>query len=314
MSLLGGIISGVGGLLGLAGSKSAAKEQRRAADQASDLQRYMFDQNREDQAPWRNAGLSGLEALLFGLGLEDKRSADPASMRTRENFDSQSYARANPDAVGYVQSGAGDYFDHWTEDGMRRDFQFTQDAQRRMQEAQASPARDKAGFGDLLRDFRASDFQEDPGHQFRLSQGEGAINRNALARGRYNSGSTLKALQGFNSDLASQEYGNAFNRFRAQQGDRFNRLAGFAGIGQSAANQVNTDRMATGNALASNIIGAGNAAAAGRVGGINAITGAIGQGLNWYQGQQALNQLGRQPMPSYRGQPWGGTQDDSWYG
>ena len=99
----------------------------------------------------------------------------------------------------------------------------------------------------------------DPGYQFRMDQGQKAIERSAAARGGLFSGGTGKALQQYSQGLASQEYGNAFNR-----------LASLAGIGQSANSQqvaLNQNQGATladlagqgGNARASGYIGAQNA-------------------------------------------------------
>src|SRR5690606_23825122 len=82
------------------------------------------------------------------------------------------------------------------------------------------------------------DFQQDPGFQFRQQMGEQAINRAAAAAGRYDSGRALKDLTEFNSGLASQEYQNAYNRWTGDQSNRYNRLAGLAGVGQTA-NQAN---------------------------------------------------------------------------
>ena len=171
-----------------------------------------------------------------------------------------------------------------------------------------------------MRNFGASDFQADPGYAFRLSEGMKALDRTAAARGGLLSGATLKGAQRYGSDLASQEYQNAFNRYqanRAQQaqeyGNAFNRfqtertntlapLQSLAGLGQSAAQQAQqasqnytagtTNALGNyGNAAASNIIGAGNARASGYVGGANAISGAVGQGLNFYQNQNLVNTL-----------------------
>jgi hypothetical protein len=55
---------------------------------------------------------------------------------------------------------------------------------------------------------------------------------------------------------------------------------------------------AFGQQMGANIIGAGNAAAAGQVGSANAITSGLGQGLNFYQNQQFLNNM-RNPSTNY---------------
>lgn len=85
-----------------------------------------------------------------------------------------------------------------------------------------------------------SRFQTDPGYQFRVSEALGAVDRSATARGGLYSGGTLKALQDRASNLASDEYGNYYNRTAgiASQGAQ---VAGqqanlAAGAGQSRAN------------------------------------------------------------------------------
>ena len=100
-------------------------------------------------------------------------------------------------------------------------------------------------------DFKpdAFNFQADPGYAFRQAEGQTGLERSAAARGGLLSGATLKATDQYNQDYASNEYGRAFDRFRANQSDaynrfqtdrtsRFNRLSSLAGIGQTANNQV----------------------------------------------------------------------------
>jgi hypothetical protein len=58
-----------------------------------------------------------------------------------------------------------------------------------------------------------------------------------------------------------------------------------------------------GSQIGSNIIGAGNAAAAGQVGSANAIAQGVGQGINFYQGQQYLNRLPNYNAPTMYGPP-----------
>jgi hypothetical protein len=71
--------------------------------------------------------------------------------------------------------------------------------------------------------------QMDPGYGFRLSEGLKALERGAAARGGLVSGAALKAAQRYGQDVASQEFGQAYNR-----------LAGLAQIGPSAAGVMNT--------------------------------------------------------------------------
>jgi hypothetical protein len=163
------------------------------------------------------------------------------------------------------------------------------------------------GYGSLARSFGQADFEADPGYAFRQAEGMRALERSAAARGGLMSGNTLKGIQRFGQDLASQEYGNAFNRFQIERTARLNPLQSLMGSGQSAANVMTG---ATGQA-ASNIgqmqLGAGQARESGYIGQANALAGALGQigsaaaSFPLYQSQlntmraeaDAYNRLGR---------------------
>ncbi len=56
-------------------------------------------------------------------------------------------------------------------------------------------------------------FQEDPGYQFRLQQAQKAIERSAAAKGGLFSGATLSDLAGKSGQMASEEYGQAYDRY-----------------------------------------------------------------------------------------------------
>ena len=70
------------------------------------------------------------------------------------------------------------------------------------------------GFTPLSRQFEfdTDDLFEDPGYQFRLAEGNKAIQRSAAARGFLQSGRTLKDLGRWSQGLAAQEYGDAYGR------------------------------------------------------------------------------------------------------
>jgi hypothetical protein len=64
------------------------------------------------------------------------------------------------------------------------------------------------------------------------------LERSAARRGGLLSGATLKGIQRFGQDLASQEYQNAFNRYQAERQARLSPLQSLAGVGQTAAQQI----------------------------------------------------------------------------
>lgn len=61
-------------------------------------------------------------------------------------------------------------------------------------------------------------FEADPGYAYRLKTGQEAVQSGAAAQGQGLSGSTLKALARFGSELGSQEHANAFDRYMRGRG------------------------------------------------------------------------------------------------
>jgi hypothetical protein len=58
----------------------------------------------------------------------------------------------------------------------------------------------------------AAEMGQDPGYQFRLSEGQRALERSGAARGVTNTGGNMKGLLDYGQQAASQEYGNVYNR------------------------------------------------------------------------------------------------------
>lgn len=69
--------------------------------------------------------------------------------------------------------------------------------------------------------------KNDPSYQFRLKQGQQALDRSSAARGMGYSGAQMKAAQDYGQGMASTEFGNYYNR-----------LAGLAQGGQQAAGSM----------------------------------------------------------------------------
>ena len=90
--------------------------------------------------------------------------------------------------------------------------------------------------GEFMQQFKF-DANQDPGYQFRLEQGQKALERSAAARGGLQGGGTLKALERYAQGVASDEYGKSFDRFQADRKNRFGMLSDLAGFGQRAVGQ-----------------------------------------------------------------------------
>lgn len=145
-----------------------------------------------------------------------------------------------------------------------------------------------SAYGSFTKPFDAEEFYkyEDPGYWFRLQQGEQALKNSAAAGSGALSGAALKDLLGYNQDMASTEYGNAFNRYQTQQGNIFSRLFSIAGLGQSAAADVGNAGTAASGQAGQAVSNAGTAAGSGIVGGANAITNGATNAWLWRQFSQ----------------------------
>ena len=143
--------------------------------------------------------------------------------------------------------------------------------------------------------FGMSQFQADPGYQFRLSEGMKALDRQAAARGGLISGSALKAAERYGQDLGSQEYQNAFNRYQTERATRLQPLQSLAGVGQTAANTLGQAGMTMAGNVGNALMSGGAASAAGQMGVANALSGGLSQYMN-YSNQQAQNTLLQQAL------------------
>lgn len=116
----------------------------------------------------------------------------------------------------------------------------------------------------------------DPSMEFRRRLGEQTTARALNVGGGAISGNTLRGLEEFGQNLASTEFGNAFNRFQNERTNIYNTLANIAGMGQNAVNTGVQAGQAYGNQASNIITGQAAAGAAGLVGQANAYGSALG--------------------------------------
>jgi len=157
-----------------------------------------------------------------------------------------------------------------------------------------------AEYGSLTRPFSQTDFQADPGYGFRMSEGMKALERSAAARGGLLAGATLKGINRYGQDLASQEYQNAFNRYQIERNARLNPLQSLMGAGQTSTNQLTGAMGQAGQGIAQSYGNLGAARASSYVGGANAAMGGlqgIGSMAQNYYNNQMFNQMFGSPGP-----------------
>ena len=147
-----------------------------------------------------------------------------------------------------------------------------------------------AGYGRYARDFGMQDYQQDPGYQFRLSEGLKALGHTAGARGGLISGQTMKGMQDYAQNSASNEYQNAFNRYQTNRANQLAPLGSLMTSGQAAASnqagQAGQYGVNAGNLMSQ----AGQSIAAGQLGSANTMGNALASMGSAYQQQQQQNQ------------------------
>lgn len=268
--VVGAGVSLAGAYMNNQAGSSAAKGQTNAARQATLAQLQAQAQTRGDLAPWRGTGMKALDALdnQMGLGRSSLLSYDDwlkSNPNAGAGAQAPSVGGGGKSIRDYAHAGAeiGDVLglDPFGSKKKKKKKQqqqqaaqaaATDQAQHNAYDAYVSEfnngrAEDPGVAGDLNRDFTLADFTKDPGYQFRLDEGEKGINRAASARGGFDSGASLKALDRYDQDYASGEFSNAYNRFNNDRTNRFNRLSSLAGLGTAANTQLINTNQSTAN-------------------------------------------------------------------
>jgi hypothetical protein len=135
-----------------------------------------------------------------------------------------------------------------------------------------------------------SAFDNSPGYQFTLQEGEQAINKQAAASGNLYSTGTLAAQNNYAQDAASTQYNNYVGQ-----------LLQMAGLGNGAAGTGATAGIAAGSQIGNSLTNAGNAQASGILGQSNAFSNALGSISNNSNLMNALNGSGGSTAVTFNG-------------
>jgi hypothetical protein len=198
------VVAGASLISGVAQSRAASKAskaQNAASQAALNAEEKMYQQSREDLSPYREQGYAAGNAISQGLGL---------GSYNRDKLAEQLGIKLGDNQEDYTPS---------------------QNAQIDAEIARLNSSPD---YGSLSRSFTIDDYEADPGYQFRLDEGNKAINAAQAARGNFYSGAALKEANKYNSNMASQEYGSAYDRWTNNQNNKFNKLQAVSSAGQGA--------------------------------------------------------------------------------
>jgi hypothetical protein len=189
--------AGIGAANSLLGGNSGADK---AAKKAIQTEWLMYQQGREDYAPWRGSGVQALQELWGEPTMPKPRRED----FFRSQYMNEAEANAAYDQAmtewqksgkgGLLREGPGE-FDPETEPG----YQF--------------------GYEKFVRDPYVS---------------------SQAVRGKRTGGETMKGLARYAQDYASQKYQSSYDRFLNRYYDKVRTMQTMAGMGQTAAGQTAT--------------------------------------------------------------------------
>lgn len=252
------IIGGLGlagslgaGLLGSGGARAGSAQAGAAGQQAYAAGQAQIDRNTSNASPYTAGGISALSQIgaLLGYG----NLSNPGGEGGVYNFNGDPNAYGN--ALSQVKQFAG-------------------------ASGATIPGYNVASF--TPSNVVSQNFQADPSYAFRLSQGQGALDADAAAKGTLLSGAQQQAVTNYGQNAASQEYQNWYQRLMGQnnynlQGNLATNAQGFGEQQQQYADQ--TGQWSNALAMLTGLAGMGNTATSSLAGANTGATGAAGNAL-----------------------------------
>lgn len=194
-------------------AKKGAEAQADASKQANATELQIYNQNREDMAPYRQAGENALMQLMRLQGFTPtytNRTIPAEYTKQKRGLFGSAYGMTSPEKTV-------------------RDLSFNYTGAGTAPNALAS----------------------DPGYQFRLIEGQNALMKALAAKGMMNSGAAVKEAMRMNQGYAADEYQNAYNRYAGIAGTGQTATQQTAQYGQNYANQYGQNVGQAANARAS---------------------------------------------------------------
>jgi len=280
-AILGAAALGAGA--SILGSSKASKASSSAANQASATELQMFNQNREDLAPFREAGVTALNKLMGGYSMEKPDRAAIENELLGDQYSESSGTTLNIGAGATLINAL-----------LKR----AREKRRADAQADISDEVDKI-YNEKMKEYEGSysegllmggpgEFTEDPGYQFRKDEGENAVKNYLSASGRTTTGPGMKSLMQYNQDYASNEYQKFLDRYYRS----LNPFMSLAGVGQVATGDTAQLGSQAASGAANSQMLAGQSRASGYINQANSITGGIQSGINNYLTYRGLSSGG----------------------
>jgi hypothetical protein len=258
-------------------AKKTAAATGKAADQATALQRDIYDRTTENYAPYLAGGNDAMAAYLFEMGL-GPRPMMGGTTPTIETITSPMQSVGGVDGLssfGGLSNGSG-------QRGGMTQYKVGGQTFSTLKEAEDWAAKNKTGGTEY------GGYSTSPMAKYLLEQGVDSVQGSAAAQGGLYSGATLEALEG-----------NRRTVIGADTADYFSKLFGTANMGMAAAGNQAGAGSAYANNVGSLAMGAAQAKGQGYMGAANAISTGIGDMAGIYGYMQ-------NPMAAYAAPTMGG--------
>lgn len=236
-ALIGGAVGIGGALLSSGAQKSAAKSASKTAEQNSAannaMTREIYGSNKAMLSPFANNGLqasNALNAMLLGTPVAQEpvqgtqQYGAPVPLGQDGMIGQDNGARFNLDA------GFGPMA-QWARSRMIQQ-------QNPLVAAQPAPAVAQPMSQGVPAGNPWDQFRNSTNYQFRLDQGNKALNQGYAARGVLESGEALKGFADYNQNFAANELGNYQQLLAGQQNMGLGAASAVAGVGQNMVNNV----------------------------------------------------------------------------
>ncbi len=279
-AIIGGVASVGGALIGSRAAGKASTAAREGSQREIEYAKEAAEIQRTDEQPYREAGYTGLNALMGLAGLDAPASVSSAAATgspTGGNVGERAqnvsdiyrmvYGReADPEGLanweGIYDRLKGDgYSDNDALEFIASRFREAPEYEKR-REAGTLPGQSGVAGGEVGSSGSAASpaktplemLQADPGYNIRLDEGQRTRERGASARGGLLAGGTGRALERYAQDYASNEYTAMYNR-----------ISNIAGLGQVSTGRTGAGALAFGQQAGSAVRNATDTRASGYV-------------------------------------------------
>lgn len=283
VAAVGAVGSIASGVIGSSGAKSAANASAAAADRSAEVQKDIFNQNKQTLAPYVQTGLPATQQINALLGLAP----------TTSTTDWSAYANANPELMAAFNAQQQNPYYGYEDvlSGIYGKFNMpgtttgAQDLATFAQQWHQQHGGDLGAYTTTTNPQTAANaafdvFRNSSGYDWRLKQGMNALNSGYAGAGTIKSGAAMKAAVDYGQGQASQEFGNYLGALGAQQGVGVQAAGAQAGVATNYANSLGNIYQQNGANQANAALAKANALG----GAVNGIAGSIGGVLGYKNG------------------------------